>query len=226
MSIVTRAEFAALCNRDVKFVNVYVSRKKVMPMLEDSSMIDTENPVNILFAKTQKKNDEQKKKESKKPPSAAPSIEKLYKDVVEVVEVEKTKRSRSTKKEIDQADEMLSWDARKKRADALRAESAAEKEKLQVEKMMGQLMPTELVQQIFRINLQSIFKEFEAGCLNIASTYCDIMAGGDRALIGKVTDELRYLLDDTIKRSKEVAGIEIQNAIEEYAETRNRGERK
>ncbi len=225
MSIVTRAEFAALCNRDVKFVNVYVSRKKVMPMLDDKSLIDTENPVNVLFAKEQKANDAKKKKEAKKPPSAAP-IEKLYTDVVEVIEVEKPKRSRSTKKEIDQADEMLSWDARKKRADALRAESAAEKEKLQVEKMMGQLMPTELVQQILRINLQSIFKEFEAGCLNIASTYCDIMAGGDRVLLGNVTDKLREVLDDTIQRSKEVAEIEINNAIEEYAETRNRGERK
>lgn len=226
MSIVTRSEFATLCNRDIKFINVYVSRKKIMPTLEDKSLIDTDNPVNVLFFKTQKKNDEEKKKALKqiKPPPAAPSIETLYKEVVQVEE--KPKRKTSTKKELDQADEMLSWDARKKRADALKAESSAEKEALAVQKMMGQLMPTELVEQIFRINLQSIFKEFEAGCLNVASTYCDTMAGGDRTLLGEVTDRLREILEDVIKRSKEVAEIEIENAINEYGETRSRGERK
>lgn len=226
MSIVTRSEFATLCNRDIKFINVYVSRKKIMPTLEDKSLIDTDNPVNVLFFKTQKKNDEEKKKALKqiKPPPAAPSIETLYKEVVQVEE--KPKRKTSTKKELDQAEEMLSWDARKKRADALKAESSAEKEALAVQKMMGQLMPTELVGQILTINIKNIFKEFEAGSLNIASTYCDIMANGDRTLLGEVTDKLRFLLEDVIKRSKEVAEIEIENAINEYAETRSRGERK
>lgn len=225
MSIVTRAEFATLCDRDVKFINVYVSRKKIMPMLEDKSLIDTDNPVNVLFYKTQKKNDQEKKKALKSPPTAAKPTEQLYKEVVEVVE-EKPKRKTSSKKELDQADDMLSWDARKKRADALKAESQAEKEALTVQKLMGQLMPTELVEQIFRINLQSIFKEFEAGSLNIASTYCDIMAGGKRELLGEVTDKLRESLEDIIARSKESAEIEIENAINEYAETRSRGERK
>ena len=86
---------------------------------------------------------------------------------------------------------MLSWDARKKRADALKAESSAEKEALAVKKMMGQLMPTELVEQILRINIQNIFKEFGAGSLNIASTYCDIMANGDRTLLGEIELSLR-----------------------------------
>ena len=52
------------------------------------------------------------------------------------------------------------------------------------------------------------------------------MANGDRTLLGEVTDKLRFLLEDVIKRSKEVAEIEIENAINEYAETRSRGERK
>lgn len=226
MSIVTRAEFAKLCNRDVKFLNVYVSRKKVMPMLEDKSLIDTENPVNVLFYKTQKKKDDEEKKASKKPPPAATQIEKVYEEVVKKIEEPKAKKTRSTKKEVDQADEMLSWDARKKRADALKAEASAEKEALAVQKLMGQLIPTDLVEQILRINIQNIFKEFESNAENIAYTYCDIMAGGDRQLLGEVTDKLREKIEEIVSRSKESSEAEIENAINEYAETRSRGERK
>lgn len=220
MAIVTRTKFAALCNKTVATINTNVNRKKLNVCADDSSLMDTEDPLNSYWMKDQRRKDEEKLK----PPPAAQPIETLYKEVVQVEE--KPKRKTSTKKELDQADEMLSWDARKKRADALKAESSAEKEALAVQKMMGQLMPTELVEQIFRINLQSIFKEFEAGCLNVASTYCDTMAGGDRTLLGEVTDRLREILEDVINRSKEVAEIEIENAINEYAETRSRGERK
>lgn len=219
MSIVTHKEFSILCGMPSEGnVRVNISRGKIVTLADDKGLIDTDNPINLIFKQNYKP------KAKSQPPPTAPSIETLYKEVVQVEE--KPKRKTSTKKELDQAEEMLSWDARKKRADALKAESSAEKEALAVQKMMGQLMPTELVGQILTINIKNIFKEFEAGSLNIASTYCDIMANGDRTLLGEVTDKLRFLLEDVIKRSKEVAEIEIENAINEYAETRSRGERK
>lgn len=225
MAIVTRGKFASLCNKTVATINTNINRGKLNVCSDDSSLIDTEDALNNYWMKDQRRKDDEKVN-GKQPPPAAPQIETLYKEVVQKVEEPKTKKTRASKKEVDQADEMLSWDARKKRADALKAESQAEKEALAVQKMMGQLMPTELVEQIFRINIQSVFKEFEAGCLNIASTYCDTMAGGDRTLLGKVTEDLRDKLTDIIDRSKESAEIEIENAINEYAETRSRGERK
>lgn len=219
MSIVTHKEFSILCGMPSEGnVRVNISRGKIMPLADDKTLIDTDNPINLIFKQNYKP-------KAKQTPPAAPATEQLYKEVVQVVE-EKPKRKASSKKELDQADDMLSWDARKKRADALKAEASAEKEALAVQKMMGQLIPTDLVEQILRINLQNIFKEFEAGTLNIASKFCDVMANGDRAKLGRVTDDLRFLLEDVIKRSKDVAEIEIENAINEYAETRSRGERK
>lgn len=219
MSIVTHKEFSILCGMPSEGnVRVNISRGKIMPLADDKTLIDTDNPINLIF----KQNYKPKAKHT--PPAATPT-EQLYKEVVQVVE-DKPKRKASSKKELDQADDMLSWDARKKRADALKAEASAEKEALAVQKMMGQLIPTDLVEQILRINIQNIFKEFEAGTLNIASKFCDVMANGDRAKLGRVTDDLRFLLEDVIKRSKDVAEIEIENAINEYAETRSRGERK
>ena len=219
MSIVTHKEFSILCGMPSEGnVRVNISRGKIVTLADDKGLIDTDNPINLIFKQNYKP------KAKSQPPPAAQPIETLYKEVVQVEE--KPKRKASTKKELDQAEEMLSWDARKKRADALKAESQAEKEALTVQKLMGQLMPVELVENIFRINIQSIFKEFEAGALNIASTYCDIMAGGKRELLGEVTDKLRESLEDIILRSKESANVEIENAINEYAETRSRGERK
>ena len=52
----------------------------------------------------------------------------------------------------------MSWDARKKKADALQAERKAELTQLQVEKMMGSLMPVDLVETIFRINIHIFHK--------------------------------------------------------------------
>lgn len=242
MAIVTRKEFAELCGKTTNYINTYIIRNQVSVIPPDGKLIDTENPLNILFKKKCKsiernKTEEERKtrKETKKNPT---EFEKLIgqaaenlgmsEDVIEKIytkpESAAQKKARLEQNEKDE--EEMSWDARKKKADALQAERKAELTQLQVEKMMGSLMPVDLVETIFRINIQDIFKNFESGCINLASIYCDILAGGDREKLAEITGKLRLELSQIISRTKTNAAQEIENAVAEFADARARGERK
>ena len=83
-------------------------------------------------------------------------------------------------------------------------------------------MPIELVERIFTINIQNIFKNIEGELENLASIYIP----NDREALSLAIQRQKELLVKIVEKSKEDAGIEIENAVNEYAETRSRGERK
>lgn len=111
---------------------------------------------------------------------------------------------------------------RKKIAELDVVERNAELKRMELEKRAGNLLPVEVVGKIFTLNLQSIFKSIEGEFENIASVTC----GGDRARLASVTKQQREILDRAIRKAKEDALVEIENAIGEYQDTRGRGERK
>lgn len=121
---------------------------------------------------------------------------------------------------------ILEWAERKKKADALLQEAKAEKEQLAVQKLAGQLLPLELLNSIMQQNNRSIFSTFQNDLDNFASIYCDILANGDRKRLSEISNKLALKLEDTISRAKDVTLSSIENAISEYQETRNRGEKK
>ena len=135
-------------------------------------------------------------------------------------------QTKKREKQNEEEQEWVDWDMRKKIADALKAEKAAELAQLQVDKLMGNLMPVDMVEMIFKMNTQDIFKTFENELINLASIYCDILAGGNREKLSEIIKQLRQRLTDTIERIKENTAAEIENAIESYAEARSRGEKK
>ena len=112
-------------------------------------------------------------------------------------------------------------DLRTRIANADKAESEAEFKRVQLEKMAGKLLPIELVERIFTINVQSIFKNFELENENLASLYVL-----DREKLSEVIGKQKSILYKAIEKAKEDARFEIENAINEYSETRSRGERK
>lgn len=236
MSILSRADFAATCTTDVKKLNVYVSRNKVAVHGDKGKLIDTENPLNKIFKKNCLKLEKEKtiqQKEKKLKPAAAAKLEKIYNEVVEVFkpeekiytkpESEEQKAKREKQNDDDETE--YEWDLRKKIADAKRSEMLAEKAQLEVEKMMGNLMPVDLVQRIITVNIKDIFKTFENDLENLASIYCDTLAGGDRTKLAAVMLKIREKLTSNIKRIKETSAKEIETVVDEYSETRNRGER-
>lgn len=222
MAEFTRKEFAALCYTTVLVVNTNVSRKKVL--INEDGKIDSEHPRNkLFFDKYIAKRD----KEAKMLKDQA--NQKLYKEVVEVVKVpevkKRTKRKNKTTPDSDLATETMDWELRKKKADALLQERKAEKEKMSLEKMAGNLLPVTLVENIFTINLKSIFKTMELSLENIASLTND-MLGGSRDDLADITKMQREALSKAIADAKENTFNEIEVAVSEYQEVRGVGERK
>ena len=230
--IVTRQDFADLCGKKVSYINVYISRGKVVVTPNDKSLIDTDNALNKLFRKKlkdlaeKKKNNPKAQKPKEKPKTEKEPVdtEKIYNDVVEKLSEESAKES--NKKQNEESDEVVSWDLRKKIADALKAEEQAKKEALNVQKLMGNLMPVDLVEQIIRINIQEIIKGIENDSINLASIYCDILAGGDREKLAELIGKIRVFLESIIKKVQISAAQEIENVIKDYSVSRGKGEKK
>lgn len=239
MSIITRAEFAIICQTTNAIINTNVSRNKIATVVNDKKLIDTENPLNKIFKKNSiALNKEKSAPVSKQKPIPAESFKEIIQKTVhdlgldsETVDKvftapESAGQKRARQKQNEEDEEVVSWDQRKKIADALQAERKADVTQLQLEKMMGQLMPVDLVEAILKINIQDIFKTFESSCINLASIYCDVLAGGDREKLAEIVTKLRSELSRTITRIQQSAAQEIENAVENYADSRSRGEKK
>lgn len=210
MGKVSRKEFAIIADCSVNTIHTYVGRDKVI--VGDDKLIDTEHVINKHFIKMRKLN-----KGMKTNFNAAKGDERQS--------VQKTTKRRKRKKDESQLDEITRWSVRKEKANAVKAELDTELKKLQLEKMMGQLIPVDLMRGILKINIQNIFMSFENELVNIASIYCDILAGGDRKRLAQITDEMRVHLSRIIKETKKNTAKEIKGVVIEYSETRSRGQR-
>jgi hypothetical protein len=228
MAKLSRKEFAAMCRTTESIVRSNISRKKITESYYDDNpkkkYIDTTNAKNkIFFEKYLDKAKEKDRKEKLKQ-----KTNDDYIDVVEIIEKEvnkKTTKSKNEKQNQSDADE-VAWDTRKKIADALLQERKAEKEALQLQKLAGKLIPVDLVFTVIRIHNNDIFATFQNDVENMASMYCDILAGGNRKKLSEIVDKLSARLDDAVKRAAEVSEASIRAAVSEYSETRNKGERK
>lgn len=242
MAFLSRKDYAVLCGCTVQKVNTYVTRNKVLVL--PNKMIDTENPVNKLFQSGEKKLTKEKvevkraaKRETKKElkPTAVTGIgakgkavdDEMQGAVVQLFTTPKTKEERDLdnlvkKQEIEEKD----YELRKTKADTEKAEHQAQLANIQVEKLMGKLIPVDLVSQILSVNIHHIYRTFENDMNNISSIYCDILAGGNRDKLSEITAKLRSRLEEVVKSTKEVSMMEIENVIKEYADVRARGERK
>lgn len=220
MGIYSRKEFAALCHTSTAVITTNINRDKVV--LNQSKKIDSENPINnAFFERYQKKHEVSLKLQKNK----AQKNEVLYNKVVE--KVKETPKEKKEREEANaEAQLIVDWDLRKKKAETLLKERQAEKEQMQLDKLAGKLLPTDLTYQIVRIHNTSIFASFHNDIENQASIFADILAGGDRKKLGKLNEKLAELLSSSIEKAKEMAELSIKNAVKEYSKTRNRGERK
>lgn len=244
MPIITRADFATICKTTVGVINVNVSRKKISTLSTNKTMVDTENPLNKIFKKKQlalaaeklageraekkgkvyekakEKSDFRKVIDAAVPEEDEDLIDEIYSK--EETETEKKARIKQNERDEDVSD----WDLKKKKFDALKSERDAELKYLQIQKLNGELMPVDLVESIIKLNIKHINKNFEQDLINLASVYCDVLAGGNREKLAELISKMRQKLNHTIKRTETTALQEIENVVEDYAESRNRGERK
>lgn len=232
MGLLSKKEFAKMCRTTVAVIDTNIHRGKITYLKKDK-VLDTEDPLNkAFFDKYYERTSDgtpvtrQKNTPSKEEIEAV--IEEKYLEVVKTVKEEGDKKAKDkrVRKSAAKSESVVSWDARKKRADALLQERKAEREQLNLEKLAGKLIPVDLVFQIIKIHNHDIFATFQNDAENLASVFCDILAGGDRKKLSEITTKLSSKLEDCVKRAKDVSMASIEQAVEDYSDTRNRGESK
>jgi len=238
MAKLTRKEFAALCHTNQQVINTNVGRGN---LVVEFRKINTENAQNkAFFDRYQKKFDDERKSinqiydevvepvvKPKKKPLAKPLPTVKKKPIGKPVIAKKKQGDNEPQSAADlNSQKIVDWTLRKKQADAELVEYKAEHERLKIEKMAGKLIPVDLVFQILNIHNKSIFSTFQSDAENLASVYCEILAEGDRTKLAEITDKLSVIINLNVEKSKELSQMELNNAIAEYSETLNRGQRK
>ena len=211
--LITQKDLSLAIGVKLSTLRKHIQRKK---LARSGKYIDTDYPLNNEYIMTQTNGKGlDLTKIEKKESTHIKEIGKINPDIsTNSVDVKSVKT-----KEYD------SFELRKRKADAEKAERDNELKKIEIQKKMGKLMPIELVEKILTVNIQSIFRAFETEADNIASVYCEIL-GGDRTHLSEMTKRMREHLDGSIKKAKNTAFREIKIAINDYAEVRSRGERK
>jgi hypothetical protein len=221
MSILTRAEFAQLCGDDVKALNVYIQRDKVRV---GENGIDTKNPKNKMHLQKRKAFNEAKKSGQIDPKTIIPYVNH---DLPKVQEGNTSDFTQPERESDNSDDESLAFYQKKKlMGEAEKAVLGAEREQLLLDKAAGKLLPLDMVTNIHKLYARNIFVNFENALETLATKFCEIMAGGDQRLYTRVLQELKLSLDAVISKAGNETQEDIDTLIEDYSETRHRGERK
>ena len=243
MSDVNRKIFAELAGLSSGNLSNYIKRGKIIP--NDDGTIDTEFELNKIFLENRKKLKEEK--DNPKPKKEVIQDLPFLEDVIEEVEIEpepepilepqvfpqkkekkpsklllpvKEKVAATPPVEIILNGEKVNAKElalRKQVADVLKVERDAEKKKLEIEKLQGKLMPIELVEQILSINLNTVFKEFEASIFSQVQMF---IPSNDREEIATATEKIRYSLADVIEKAREESADQIEAIINDYSQAR------
>jgi hypothetical protein len=201
MSILSLKDFSNAVGVSYDTVKKHVQRKKLFKGTDGK--IDTEHPLNVSYILEQTKG------------------AGLFKSS-HTIELKETKAEKPKEKVLSSSEKLyLDLDLRKKVAEAEKAERDNELKRIQLEKIAGKLLPVELVERIFAINIQAVFKNFETESENLVSLYVL-----DRKKLAEVNQKQKEMIAKIIEKSKEDAKYEIENAIMDYQEVRSRGERK
>jgi hypothetical protein len=197
----------------------YIRRGKLIE--DETGYIDNKNLINERFLKS--------KERALQPTSVVEEVSApvvIKKRVSAPVDVKKNKpvkRAKLTQREKDELSRMSlldSYEIRTKKADAELKERTAELKKLEIEKKAGELLPVDLVRKIIGINNKSIFINMEQEIRNQAG-----MMAKDREELAILEKEMQKSLTISVKKAKDDMQAELENAINEFMDTRGRGQK-
>lgn len=235
MAIVSRQEFSDLCGDDVKIINVYISRKKVIATKEG---IDTKNQVNAAFIKKRKDQNAIKKetqqviaripKATIQPKAHTLGDEDGTEDNPDVPYTQETLRAvKAGNLDGDTGDlSMAQYMMMQLKGNAKLAVTRAEKEKFQLEKAKGQLLPIDLVTDINKGYAKNFLSHYENGLENLAVKFCQMVAAGNMEKYTEFMEACRFELKRCLNDAGKQMDEDIERLIMQYSDTRMRGEKK
>ncbi len=150
--ILTRQEFADKYDVNVRSLSVYVKRHKLIERA-DGGGIDTDDPINALFISKHKA----RPKREGEPVAIADT------PASEVKKQPGKKGENKSKKDEEQSRNRFDIETKKKQMEISRIESAIAIEELKMRKLKGQMIPTDMVRQLFQRHFKSVTNSFKNG---------------------------------------------------------------
>lgn len=227
MAIVSRKEFAEMCGDDVKTLNVYINRRKVIMHDPEGKKIDTENLVNLLYKKKRHEINKAKKEDAE---IAKQIIANPRKNVTEESN-NGDDDDEDNSSDADFVSEMMKGFAgesgfsggqspmlKKLIKDTELVELKIQKEKILLDKAAGKLIPIDVAANLLRSQALFIFSNFDNAIENIAGVYCQIMANGDMSLYARIVEEGKKQLKAAIERAGSDVDSDLEKIVNEFSQ--------
>lgn len=217
MALHTKTDFASLCGLQMKHFNTYVDRKKIV--LTGEYVNDTDE-ANALFI------EKRKKKTDKKGLSHAPLTKKNEPFNDSTDDMSKMASFDQSEIKSNKSRENLTYvqlEKEKKLADLAKTEAETIYKNLQIEKVKGQNIPTDLVKNVISILSKSLISSFKDGSDSML-----IEISKRKKLSGTETAELKGVFIKIINEASGKAVNEARKNIKiianDFSEKREVGE--
>lgn len=230
--IVGKKRFRELCGGttelSAKHLNTYISRNKVI--IESDGMIDIDNEVNQAFI-TSRLNTQKKSSFSTvvpTPKKKTPQEPKKLKANSKAESFDNEENNEGTQYDLNldvKEMTMAQLQTEKERRTVQKLGEEIELKRIQKEKLMGVVIPTDVVKAVFARQMKAIVSAFSQG-VNDVSLKVAHRFSPSKQEIADLKKELIGVVNDSIKESSELGMKEIKSIVNEYSEVRGRGEKK
>ncbi len=235
--VITRHEFAKRCGVAKSYINTYIKRGKISVLKQgDDDFVNLTANNTIAFAtkkgydissgysvaKDPEKKPEPKPKKKPEPQTHIP-INSLPEDA-DQTDIQPAPKGMllSDFIKLTVKDDV---DTVKKKIEIQKLVEQAEIEKLKKEKLQGLSIPTELVHAIFHRSFVGITIAFNEGAADLVQRMRHRYGASAKDQI-ELQSELETIVNEAVQAMKETSTSELKSVIEQYKETRSKGERK
>lgn len=118
----------------------------------------------------------------------------------------------------------VEFDRKKKRLEVEKAHEDLKIARIKRQKLEGEVIPHELVTQVFKSHFKSITQSFHNASEQMAIDVVKRL-NGKRSDISWAKGVMVSSVNDAVRKSKAMSAKEISNIVEEYSNSKTRGER-
>jgi len=221
MPLYQKKEYQELCQVSRPYLAQYIKRGKVI--LREDNLIDTSNPINQEFMDNRVNKPKAPPVKETKPKKVKPQKKAVAPAPPERETREPVSKFAKSEDEAQGAVDKYNLDRQLKELEIEKKLQEIEKTKIQVQKLKGDVIPTDLVNMVFAQHFTSVTNAF----YNAADNYIAIITArlngkkDDIAFIrGELIKTINQAVKDGIVESKQSMG----NIAREYSDKRGKGE--
>jgi hypothetical protein len=221
MALLIKKDFAKLCGIKTNRLSVEIERNKVFA--GDDGFIDTDNELNAAFIERSKVLTALRVARVGQSP-VKPAKVKVQRVVIDEPDDEDDEIDVPVPVDGDLLD-IMAAEKKYKHFLAVRTERGAELDEIKIQKLQGILVPTELVKHLMRQHTASITKtskEILEDVIVLWAAKYKIQDEDTKKMRKQLLEKINFGIDRAIAETKK----QLTKLVDDYSETRGKGERK